>query len=682
MEKTRIFNKKIVRKILLVWIFAFLMFNATNQYNTINVKASGESQTYIYSCNQTNVDAYQGSDDFGAFDEFNYPSGMQFESEDYINIADNDSNFVYDASFEVDEFQYHVFRYEINEDVTDITSIQITWKGYGGNDEESSYRHSLWVREDNQMTQKDTGSGSDIDILTYTYDTGIENVINQGIIFIGVQSDHAAYQQGIQLPGSSFLRSYYIELSVTTEESVEYVEYLDIFHQDSVNEKEEFDVTIKSNGNPVEGVDIVFSGVEYSTNENGIATLAAPEVDSNQSVDIFVTKNGYYDNQSSIQVLNIPVSITPILDISCQENVNEEEEFDVTITSDGNPVDDVSVNFNSITLPTDIAGVVTFTAPPVLDDSIFMIKAEKQGYTSDQQIITVLNISQNGEINNDTNGDNNNDTNGDNITVENGWIYGYIIDLDALQPIENALVCAILNDEESSLCSYSDEIGYYNLTLSPGLYTIEATKNGYSKDSETVEIQAGIESFISLYLEKKTTVAKVDNAYIEHTISKKASENKLGARLEVDKESNILYYNDQLDIEFLDETDKISFTIEADEGTPGTVIAIKINENALEDLENIDVTFDGEKLEEVYDIESFFEISEDDKPCWISVQTKQDLYVFVKVSHFSKHTIQISSSAEIINWIGIMLNYFMISVIFIVLLVVPIFVIGRKKYKA
>ena len=70
---------------------------------------------------------------------------------------------------------------------------------------------------------------------------------------------------------------------------------------------------------------------------------------------------------------------------------------------------------------------------------------------------------------------------------------------------------------------------------------------------------------------------------------------------------------------------------------------VKLAEDSLQDIKNLEIIYDDIKLEEITDVESFFNLDESINPGWIQLFTKTDSYIFLRVPHFSTHTIKISS---------------------------------------
>jgi hypothetical protein len=72
-----------------------------------------------------------------------------------------------------------------------------------------------------------------------------------------------------------------------------------------------------------------------------------------------------YDNE---------VIIYPELDISVSSSIEEKESFQATVTSDGNPVEDVLVVFSGSNYYTSESGTVTIFVPIVITDTIMLFR--------------------------------------------------------------------------------------------------------------------------------------------------------------------------------------------------------------------------------------------------------------------------------------------------------------------
>lgn len=96
-------------------------------------------------------------------------------------------------------------------------------------------------------------------------------------------------------------------------------------------------------------------------------------------------------------ISNSPTATTwgsggPQLVIISADTVDENTDFDVTIIAEGNPVEGVKVTFNSVDKTTDANGDVTFTAPSVATDTLYMVTANKTSYTDMTKAVTVKDI--------------------------------------------------------------------------------------------------------------------------------------------------------------------------------------------------------------------------------------------------------------------------------------------------
>jgi hypothetical protein len=89
---------------------------------------SGLCATSTYVCDGVDAQAYEGADTDGVF-----AGGSGAENEisagDYTNLASDDDNYVLDSANT--DYQYHRFVFSIAEEVSNITQIDITWKGFG-----------------------------------------------------------------------------------------------------------------------------------------------------------------------------------------------------------------------------------------------------------------------------------------------------------------------------------------------------------------------------------------------------------------------------------------------------------------------------------------------------------------------------------------------------------------------
>jgi hypothetical protein len=199
-----------------------------------------------------------------------------------------------------------------------------------------------------------------------------------------------------------------------------------------------------------------------------------------------------------------------------------------------------------------------------------------------------------------------------------------------------------------------------------------------------VEENSAIEINFQLQEEQvpSTEVTDSNIEFIEWAIDREASEGRIGGKIYTSPDAdNITYYSDEITIELNSTKETVSFTISAEDGTNGTIIVIYIGEGVLEDLDNINLTYDGEPIVEITDVSAFFG-TQDPDPIWLRVLTLEGLYVFVRIPEFSTHTITITSIVETITGITAISFYIIISFIATLMFIGPRIknIIYRKYY--
>jgi hypothetical protein len=158
-----------------------------------------------------------------------------------------------------------------------------------------------------------------------------------------------------------------------------------------VLEQQSFDVTVTSDGKPVEDAIVSFADNEYQTDSSGVASIVAPLVSSNQSFNINSSKTGYFSSDGSILVVD-DSSYDGSLKIVCSSILNESENYNVYVkTMEDNPVDNALVEFNNENYYTDSSGRVLLTMPYVSSDTNYDISADKNKYLPAEKTITVKN---------------------------------------------------------------------------------------------------------------------------------------------------------------------------------------------------------------------------------------------------------------------------------------------------
>jgi hypothetical protein len=209
--------------------------------------------------------------------------------------------------------------------------------------------------------------------------------------------------------------SYYAKLNGVNTSGMLYIDYPDfdvdptVIFVGIVNEVE---VIAKDwAGNLLEGVNITFwpstagamAGVvpdPVTTDENGYALLSL-EPEATGTLNLSLARNIHYDDgqldwDNLLTDTTIKVTTKKTMEITVSQSpIFEGDTLIVTVKSEGDPVEGVSVQFGIETKTTDSDGEATFTAPnPGVESAVYIIKAEKTGYITDSLSITVIKVWQ------------------------------------------------------------------------------------------------------------------------------------------------------------------------------------------------------------------------------------------------------------------------------------------------
>ena len=420
---------------------------------------------------------------------------------------------------------------------------------------------------------------------------------------------------------------------------------LEISAPSTVLENEQFQVTVTVYDTPIEDVIVSISPSFYldinPTNNLGITTLQAPLVSQDTQYTITATKSGYQETSAPLTVLDSSAQL-PALVIHSPSSVIEEEQFTVTVTSYNVPVPNVKVTFNEDEYFTNQEGEITPTAPEVETNTDYMLTANLTGYQDDTAWVTILNQDP---------------------ESEKGWIFGTVL-TESLTPVNEVKIT--ITSQYTSWTTFTDNEGRYVQFIPAGSYTLTASKAGYEPNTKTVTIlqQQAIQNDITLEL-LGASQQTVSQNYIDYTIQQKGSQGVIGARLDIHglEQGFISYFSDKLSILPTTTENQVAFTITAEDGTPGTIVAIFIGPGVLQDLDNLVVTYDGNTIGETTNIEQFFNIESQTTPEWLRILTTNGLYLFVKVTSFSEHTITISSILEVMGGLDALIIYMVIAVI-------------------
>jgi hypothetical protein len=167
---------------------------------------------------------------------------------------------------------------------------------------------------------------------------------------------------------------------------------LEIVTLSLINENQVFMVLVNELGvGPLSGVTVTFDSQTYTTDVSGQVNLTAPDLAVSANYDITASKTGYNDAPNSIIfVQNVEV---PALSIVADVSVDERENFVITITDGGLPVEAATVTFNSQSEVSDVNGQVNLVSPAVETTQSFAITATKAGYTNAAGSIDVSDVA-------------------------------------------------------------------------------------------------------------------------------------------------------------------------------------------------------------------------------------------------------------------------------------------------
>ena len=335
-----------------------------------------------------------------------------------------------------------------------------------------------------------------------------------------------------------------------------------------------------------------------------------------------------------LQILMTNQSLQENLVIHAPSSVIEGREFQITVTTtSGIPATNAQVTFSGEKKYTNDYGITTFTAPDVNKNTEFSLTVSQNGFSSTSVNIIVLSQL---------------------LNEQGGWIYGVIYDDSTKAPLSAVGVSAFYSNEENK-GTFTDDVGRYVLLLPAGYYTLQITKKGYiSSTTNNVLVTTNSAFEHNIFLQKdqeqSTSSADTDTGIIEYTIQEKTSQGAIGGRITLDSnKKTISYYSDALTLHLNSTDSLISLNVSGEEGSLGTILVIHIGDGVLSDLDNLLVTYDGEPLPEMSDVAGFFTIQQTSNASWLRFLTTTGLYIFVRIPHFSSHTITISSLGRTIT---------------------------------
>jgi hypothetical protein len=358
-----------------------------------------------------------------------------------------------------------------------------------------------------------------------------------------------------------------------------------------------------------------------------------------------------------------PPPVEQQLVITAPSMVTEGESFQVTVTAEGSPVAEVQVTFIGSQYYTTADGLITLAAPAVEADTDYTISAAKTGYISDTTTITVLN------------------------EADTGWVQGVVVEIqeNATIPLENAMVCLILseeNNEITSRCTFTDETGSYTLSAPMGTYTVKAGKKGYITETvDNVPIHGNTTTWVNFTLEQGTGdepgVFPVIIETYRDEINDAIAAGSVGAEIIIQKGTEIEYEStvisfDAVHINLTNMTeDQITLTVDGDAYTLGKTIVISVEGFTFD--QELEVEYDGNIIAMADDIFDVLDSNDDGlDPEYLVTLGANGMQLLVSNPHFSQHEIKIYSSkglVEAVEDITAVLVYIVIAIIVAVVFV-------------
>jgi hypothetical protein len=445
-----------------------------------------------------------------------------------------------------------------------------------------------------------------------------------------------------------------------------------------VSTEEPFTVTVTCNNQLVKDAEVIIQGYGVLkhgfSNTEGTVDFIAPQ--SAHIYNITVQKEGYLSAQEILPVVEHPpiTPETPLL-VTTPLFVHEGELFWVTVSSEGVPVPSAQVMFAGRRTSTNVEGRAQLRSPMISNTAVYTIFATKEGYDNGSTSITVFD----------------NSTSEPPSSVTFGWIHGQVTSSSGV--VQNALVSTrTIAGNTTMNHSMTDAAGFYTVEVQDGTYTIHVSKPGYlTAVLSPVVVVANDTTEINVSLEKIPLTSDFVNSAIQWAVEYHV----IGAEVLVSEDltSQIQLYNTDVSVQVLKSpTDEQNYVLQVSgsDGTPGTVIALKItNASALlqqpiSGLSDLLVTYDGEPISPAQTIDDVFLFNTNgSRPAWAAVFTEDGLTIVINIPHFSEHTIIVSSPLEkIIQTVGgpqAVVIYILLSVAFTVFIVIPIVILRRRK---
>ena len=265
-----------------------------------------------------------------------------------------------------------------------------------------------------------------------------------------------------------------------------------------------------------------------------------------------------------------------------------------------------------------------------------------------------------------------------------GWIFGSVYNAEG-EHIEAASVCVQVSDDKKE-CTATDEEGHYQIYVQIGDYIVEVKKEGYVTQTKTVTVLDKQAFNLDFTLEEPEDIQIPDENII--LIENAISQGNVGGTITFVEEVEEIYYTTSLYITEVDlivteiTENKISLIVSADETVPGNTIIIKIYEKVFSS-DDFEIALDGESIPEADNITDIL-YAHDDGPFaewYILKNPNGGELIFLSFSHFSEHTITISSVVEAISILTAIMLFISITIVAILIFIVPVYHFYFKKVK-
>jgi len=372
----------------------------------------------------------------------------------------------------------------------------------------------------------------------------------------------------------------------------------------------------------------------------GIYSIKVRSKDSYGGVSDWSTPSTLTITGQSIELPSLSLLVNPV--------ITEKTSFTVVVTSEHQPLADATVTFSTMDGTTNEEGEVQFTAPEVDDNTIFLITASKEGYTQESVSVMIKHVED---------------------TMVEGYFFGRVT-TDQGVYLPGVTMCLKKRDTQTiQTCVTTDDEGMYLATVSPSSFHITASHPAYHSLTKTTTVAANEALEVNFILSEKEQLT--DDSSLDALLENKASEGAIAAHIQVPQE-HVTYFIEGVSVELSTSCEQVTCMVSAEEGTPGTILTFDITDFTT--AEDITITYDGDPLEQTNELSTFFT-----DETQTQVYALVDGVIFVRIPHFSSHTIIISAVSTILGFIPMVSLYALCS-IFLALGAFIIPIVSWKKH--